>query len=66
MSLAMTMISLRMKWQVEGPAKEVYEAPLQGTYFDRDNYQVFQHLQSLIVGSSAETHIESFTTFGDG
>ena len=51
---------------LEGPAKEIYEAPLQGTYFERDNYQVFQHLRTQIVGSSAETHIESFERKSDG
>ena len=51
---------------LEGPAKEIYEAPLQGTYFDRDNYQVFQHLRTQIVGSSAETHIESYEKKSDG
>ena len=51
---------------LEGPAKEVYDAPLQGTYFDKDNYQVFQHLRAQIVGSSAETHIESYSKQGDG
>ena len=51
---------------LEGPAKEIYEAPLQGTYFERDNYQVFQHLRTQIVGSSAETHIESFEKKSDG
>ena len=52
--------------KLKGPAKEVYDAPLQGTYFEIDNYQVFQHLRSQIVGSSAETHLETFTTTGDG
>ena len=52
--------------ELEGPAKEIYEAPLQGTYFERDNYQVFQHLRTQIVGSSAETHIESFEKKSDG
>ena len=51
---------------LEGPAKEIFEAPLQGTYFERDNYQVFQHLRTQIVGSSAETHIESFERKSDG
>ena len=51
---------------LEGPAKEVYEAPLQGTFYEKYNYQVFQHLRTQIVGSSAETHIESFATNGDG
>jgi hypothetical protein len=51
---------------LEGPAKEIYEAPLQGTYFERDNYQVFQHLRTQIVGSSAETHIESYEKKSDG
>jgi hypothetical protein len=45
---------------LEGPAREIYESPLQGTYYERDNYQVFQHLRTQIVGSSAETHIESY------
>jgi len=52
--------------KLEGPANEVYEAPLQGTYFERDNYQVYQHLRTQIIGSIAETHIEAFVTLGDG
>ena len=51
---------------LEGPAKEIHEAPSQGTYFERDNYQVFQHIRTQIVGSSAETHIESFEKKSDG
>jgi len=51
---------------LEGPAREIYEAPLQGTYYERDNYQVFQHLRTQIVGSSAETHIESYEKKSDG
>lgn len=54
------------KDNLEGPAKEVYDAPLQGTFFDRDNYQVFQYLRAQIVGGSAETHLEPFVTDGDG
>ena len=51
---------------LEGPAREIYEAPLQGTYYERDNYQVFQHLRTQIVSSSAETHIESYEKKSDG
>ena len=48
------------------PMRDIYDAPLQGTTCDRDNFLVFQKLRSQIVGSSAKTHLTSFELANDG
>ena len=48
------------------PMHDIYDASLQGTTYDRDNFLAFQKLRSQIVGSSAKTHLTSFELSNDG
>ena len=34
---------------MEGQMKRIYDAPLQGDYYERDNFQVFQKLRALLT-----------------
>jgi len=51
---------------LEGPTRQIYTAPLQGTHYKNDNFQVFPHLRTLIIGGMAETYIEEFVNSSDG
>eukprot|EP00590_Aulacoseira_subarctica_P001982 CAMPEP_0172434476 /NCGR_PEP_ID=MMETSP1064-20121228/70650_1 /TAXON_ID=202472 /ORGANISM="Aulacoseira subarctica , Strain CCAP 1002/5" /LENGTH=399 /DNA_ID=CAMNT_0013182703 /DNA_START=1909 /DNA_END=3109 /DNA_ORIENTATION=- len=52
--------------ELEGPMKKVYDAPLQGYHFDKDNYLVFQKLRNQLSGGLAETHLSDFERSGNG
>jgi len=52
--------------EMEGTMKQIYDADLQGIYFDRDNYQVYQKLKSQLIGSIAETHLTAFEKTSNG
>ena len=51
---------------LEGLAREVIIAPLQGIHFECDNFQVYQGLCALLVGGTAETHIDEYANSGKG
>jgi hypothetical protein len=51
---------------MEGQMKRIYDAPLQGIYYERDNFQVFQKLRALLTGGLAETYLTDFEKSGDG
>ena len=51
---------------MEGQMKRIYDAPLQGDYYERDNFQVFQKLRALLTGVLAETYLTDFERSGDG
>ena len=51
---------------MEGQMKRIYDAPLQGDYYERDNFQVFQKLRALLTGGLAETYLTDFEKSGDG
>jgi hypothetical protein len=51
---------------LEGQMKRIYDAPLQGDYYERDNFQVFQKLRALLTGGLAETYLTDFEKSGDG
>ena len=51
---------------LEGTAKAIYDAPLQGKHFDRDNFQVFQYLQTLLIHGTADTYVTEFESRGEG
>jgi hypothetical protein len=51
---------------MEGQMKQIYDAPLQGDYYERDNFQVFQKLRSLLTGGLAETYLTDYEKTGDG
>ena len=44
---------------LEGPARQIYTAPLQGTHYKNDNFQVFQHLRMLIIGGWLELTLKN-------
>lgn len=46
--------------------KRIYDAPLQGDYYERDNFQVFQKLRALLTGGLAETYLTDYEKSGDG
>jgi len=46
--------------------KQIYDAPLQGDYYERNNFQVFQKLRSLLTGGLAETYLTDYEKTGDG
>lgn len=52
--------------QMEGQMKKIYDQPLQGDYFDRDNFQVFQKLRAMVTGGLAETYLSDYEKNGDG
>eukprot|EP00590_Aulacoseira_subarctica_P008036 CAMPEP_0172430552 /NCGR_PEP_ID=MMETSP1064-20121228/54927_1 /TAXON_ID=202472 /ORGANISM="Aulacoseira subarctica , Strain CCAP 1002/5" /LENGTH=241 /DNA_ID=CAMNT_0013176685 /DNA_START=3 /DNA_END=725 /DNA_ORIENTATION=- len=51
---------------MEGQMRRIYDAPLQGDYYERDNFQVFQKLRSLLTGGLAETYLSDYEKTGDG
>eukprot|EP00590_Aulacoseira_subarctica_P011644 CAMPEP_0172424146 /NCGR_PEP_ID=MMETSP1064-20121228/21716_1 /TAXON_ID=202472 /ORGANISM="Aulacoseira subarctica , Strain CCAP 1002/5" /LENGTH=1711 /DNA_ID=CAMNT_0013165931 /DNA_START=811 /DNA_END=5943 /DNA_ORIENTATION=- len=51
---------------LEGQMKKVYDQPLQGDYFERDNFQVFQKLRALVTGGLAETYLSDYEKSGNG
>ena len=51
---------------MEGTMKQIYDAELQGIYFDRDNYQVYQKIKSQLSGGIAETHLTEFEKTSNG
>ena len=51
---------------LEGPSRDVYMAPLQGVHVERDNFQVFQYLCTLLRSGTADTYIDEYEVQGDG
>ena len=51
---------------LEGQMKKVYDAPLHGEYYMRDNFQVFQKLRALLTGGLAETYLTDYEKSGNG
>jgi hypothetical protein len=51
---------------LEGQMKKVYDAPLHGEHFMRDNFQVYQKLRTLLTGGIAETYLTDYEKTGNG
>mmetsp|Transcript_5310 Transcript_5310/g.7827 ORF Transcript_5310/g.7827 Transcript_5310/m.7827 type:complete len:274 (+) Transcript_5310:675-1496(+) len=51
---------------LEGQMRKVYEAPLHGEHYMRDNFQVYQKLRALLTGGLAETYLTDYEKSGDG
>mmetsp|Transcript_11237 Transcript_11237/g.16169 ORF Transcript_11237/g.16169 Transcript_11237/m.16169 type:complete len:351 (+) Transcript_11237:725-1777(+) len=51
---------------LEGQMKKIYDAPLHGKHFMRDNFQVYQKLRALLTGGIAETYLSNYEKTGNG
>jgi hypothetical protein len=45
---------------------EIWNLPLSGTYFDNDNYTVYQILHQWTAERVADTHVDQYSASSDG